>query len=386
MSYGSKVYARGSDGGGGRGGKNKGGGRGGGGSGKGGRPRAGVTPGYVYLLRPTPELWARSLNHRTQIVQELDAAYVSFRLGLRPNMVVAESGTGSGAMSHGIMRAVAPGGMLHTFEFNKHRVKEARREFEENGVKHLARVYWRDVCGTPSSVDGSDEKNEKGGRAAEGEKDGVGDEDEEQMGHGGFHPLGPSSAHAVFLDLPMPWLAVPHASRILKPDGNLCSYSPCVEQVQRTCEALRLHGFHSLKTVEVRQREHYVDEVELESPPQWRLPREPTERAPRGGWHGATNKAKEAEATDAAATTAIKGDGDLASTPSLTNGKGSNPKDRGPDTGESAAKRRKVLVARPFATMRGHTAFLTFATAGLRARRGEGESHGGGIDNDKVKN
>jgi len=27
-------------------------------------------------------------------------------------------------------------------------------------------------------------------------------------------------------------------------------------------------------------------------------------------------------------------------------------------------KRRKVLVARPFVTMRGHTAFLTFATAG----------------------
>lgn len=30
----------------------------------------------------------------------------------------------------------------------------------------------------------------------------------------------------------------------------------------------------------------------------------------------------------------------------------------------NAVKRRKVLVARPFGSMRGHTAFLTFATAG----------------------
>ena len=32
-----------------------------------------------------------------------------------------------------------------------------------------------------------------------------------------------------------------------------------------------------------------------------------------------------------------------------------------------AARKRKLLVARPFATMRGHTAFLTFATAGNKS-------------------
>jgi energy-coupling factor transporter transmembrane protein EcfT len=32
--------------------------------------------GWVHALSPTPELWARALNHRTQIVHELDAATV----------------------------------------------------------------------------------------------------------------------------------------------------------------------------------------------------------------------------------------------------------------------------------------------------------------------
>lgn len=49
---------------------------------------------------------------------------------------------------------------------------------------------------------------------------------------------------AVFLDVPKPWLTVPLARAVLKPNAPVATYSPCLEQVFKTCEALRGQGFH----------------------------------------------------------------------------------------------------------------------------------------------
>jgi tRNA A58 N-methylase Trm61 len=54
----------------------------------------------------------------------------------------------------------------------------------------------------------------------------------------GFIGRPSDSIDAVFLDLPEPWRAIPHAYRILKTGRNLCCYSPCMEQVCKLSSSL----------------------------------------------------------------------------------------------------------------------------------------------------
>jgi tRNA (adenine57-N1/adenine58-N1)-methyltransferase len=249
-------------------------------------------------------------------------------LNLTPNMTVCESGTGSGAMSHCILRSIAPHGRLHTYEFNKLRADKAREEFEGHGLSHLVTVHHRDVCGKMTLLKRDlDEKNVSQ------------NENNEDDGKGGFQ-LGESVAHAIFLDLPEPWLAVPHAAFTLKQSGRICSYSPCMEQTQRTVVALKQCGFHSIQTVEARLKEYYVDEIELEAPPT-DLPVIPTEED--------SSLQKERCVTGGVLEKNDEQD--------VNNGVGDE------EMVENVTKKRKIC-ARPFAQMRGHTAFLTFATAG----------------------
>ena len=89
---------------------------------------------YVYLLRPTPELWTASLSHRTQILYIADISMICLQLELGPGAVVVEAGTGSGSLSHALARAVGPTGRLHTYEFNAARATAAQAEFASNGL------------------------------------------------------------------------------------------------------------------------------------------------------------------------------------------------------------------------------------------------------------
>ncbi|KAI2657636.1 tRNA (adenine(58)-N(1))-methyltransferase catalytic subunit TRMT61A [Labeo rohita] len=174
--------------------------------------------GWVYVLHPTPELWTVNLPHRTQILYTTDIANITLMLELKPGSVVCESGTGSGSLSHAILRTIAPTGHLHTVEFHAQRAEKAIEEFKEHKVSHLVTVRNQDVC-----------------------KDGFGIT---------------GVADAVFLDIPSPWEAITHAKSAMKRK----------EQVQRTCEALLDHGFEEICTLEVLLRVHDVRTVTLPLP------------------------------------------------------------------------------------------------------------------------
>ncbi|KAM4691016.1 tRNA (adenine(58)-N(1))-methyltransferase catalytic subunit TRMT61A [Rhinophrynus dorsalis] len=185
--------------------------------------------GWVYILHPTPELWTVNLPHRTQILYSTDISMITMMLELKPGSVVCESGTGSGSLSHAIIRTVAPTGHLYTVEFHQQRAEKAIEEFRQHKVDSLVTVKNQDVC-----------------------KNGFGVTD---------------IADAVFLDIPSPWEAIGHAKSALKTEGGrICSFSPCIEQVQRTCLALQEHGFTEISTLEILLRVYDVRTVSLQIP------------------------------------------------------------------------------------------------------------------------
>lgn len=232
--------------------------------------------------------------------------------------MVVESGTGSGSLSHAIARTVSPGGHLHTFDFHQMRTDTAREEFQSHGLGDCVTAACRDVCA-----------------------DGFGLEAE---------------ADAVFLDLPHPWDAVPHAKRALKKsvDTRLCSFSPCVEQVQKACEALRKNGFNEISTVECLQRVFQVRKITM--------PLYDAERNKKKPYSADADEEKEEGASESKkrkleAEGVVDEDKNGGENSRVTAG------EDGIGGGDSDVKPEKTFVTGvPLLTMPGHTGYLTFAT------------------------
>ena len=124
------------------------------------------------------------------------------RLELRPGVRVCESGTGSGSLSTSMTKAIMPTGHLFTFEFNESRVTQARDDFTRMGFSQYVTVTHRDVLNNGFDLEATEDN---AGGVTEG------------------------SIDAVFLDLPKPHVAVPHAYKVLRRKGKLCNFSPCIE-------------------------------------------------------------------------------------------------------------------------------------------------------------
>jgi tRNA (adenine57-N1/adenine58-N1)-methyltransferase len=195
--------------------------------------RAVVEPGspqrYIYALLPTVMLYTQVLSHRTQIVYAHDAAWIISNLQLHPGCNVLESGTGSGAFSHHLLKTILPGGHLYTMEFNSDRADKAKKDFIDNGLSS------NDVTVISDDITRSD--------LVDNPKDAI---------------IMKEKIQVVFLDLPCPWKAIRNLKTFMKPNQlvRLCSFSPCIEQIHRTCQELTKNGFGSISMTEVLIKPH----------------------------------------------------------------------------------------------------------------------------------
>ncbi|KAF5103464.1 hypothetical protein D0Z03_000181 [Geotrichum reessii] len=285
-----------------------------------------------------------SLPHRTQIVYTPDSSYIVQRLRIRPGSKVLEAGTGSGSFTHAMSRTVGNTGQVYTYEFHEHRYNEALGEIREHKLSNVT-ITHRDVCKNGFRLDLT---------APEGE--------------------GRLDASAVFLDLPSPWLAIPNLKAVVSRERStaICCFSPCIEQVTRTVEALKKDGWQHIEMVEVSAKKweghkemvRSIDDAmeRLRDVKRRRLSglKKRNERIQKEK-RGESIESSTCEDTDAATDSTNATENEAAVPTQAIKTKGFNPWGKGLRIKEGAEGYEWRDVSRVETEVKSHTSYLTFA-------------------------
>jgi tRNA (adenine57-N1/adenine58-N1)-methyltransferase len=165
-------------------------------------------------LKPNLRDQIFKVKRKTQISYPKDIALIVMFSGIGPGSRLVEAGTGTGALTTALAHYIRPTGRVYTYE--------VRQEFREMAIKNLERAGVFDFV---------ELKNKDVTKGIEEEE-----------------------VDAVILDLATPWLVVPNAYSALKGSGVLVSFSPTMEQIVKTVEALTVNGFVDVETVETLMR------------------------------------------------------------------------------------------------------------------------------------
>jgi len=174
---------------------------------------------FFTTLKPALTDYIMKSSRNTQITYPKDAALIVMFSGIGPGSRVVESGTGTGALTTALAHYVGSTGKVYTYEL--------RSEFQKNAAKNLQRSKLIDNVEMKSG--------------------------DVTMG------IEERELDALILDLATPWLVIPHAYAALKPSGIIVSFSPTIDQVVKTTEALRENNFVFIETVECIMRAMQVE-------------------------------------------------------------------------------------------------------------------------------
>lgn len=175
------------------------------------------------VLRPTLAEFVLEMPRGAQVVYPKDLGAILIGADIFPGAQVLEAGTGSGALTMTLIRAVGSGGRVVSYEVRDEFARVAERNIRRFlGAADQLVLRRHDIY------------------------TGILAEDE---------PL-----DRIVLDVPEPWRVTGHAVEALPPGGIFFSYVPTVPQVVQTTEALRHTGaFGLIETVEVLMRPWNID-------------------------------------------------------------------------------------------------------------------------------
>jgi len=170
-------------------------------------------------LKPGLRDYMFKMSRRTQIVYPKDVGLIIVLGNIQPGSRVVEAGTGTGALTTALAHYVKPSGLVYSYEIRQEFIETAAKNLEKAGVIEYVELRNKDI------TQGIEEKD----------------------------------LDAVILDMATPWLVVPHAQSALKGSGTLVSFSPTIDQVVRTSEALEENGFVDIETVECLVRRMQIE-------------------------------------------------------------------------------------------------------------------------------
>jgi len=167
-----------------------------------------------YALKPLVRDRVLKTDRRTQVLYPKDIGYILFQLGIGSGSRVLEAGTGSGALTMALAEAVRPEGMVITYEVVEKHMATARGNIDRSGLLPYVDMRLGDVTESVPEMD----------------------------------------FDAVVLDMATPWLVVPKAWEALAGSGVFLSFSPTIDQVMKTVDALKAKPFIEVETVELLLR------------------------------------------------------------------------------------------------------------------------------------
>lgn len=166
------------------------------------------------LLEPSLEDLIHHLKRGTQIIYPKDAAYLVHRLNLRAGARVIEAGTGSGGLTTALAWAVAPTGVVYSYEMRTEIHHLARNNLESIGLLPYVRLFL-------ASIDD------------------------------GFRQ---TDVDALFLDVRMPWKHLAQVRAALRPGGFFASLVPTTNQVSELLIGLEEQHFADIAVEELLLR------------------------------------------------------------------------------------------------------------------------------------